>query len=384
MIPIQHRDLEKFAQRHCKAVLSELQFISFQNWVEKIVPLKELKKEYLKQKKVSFDIVEGAKKDRLIRVLLNINKDNREVIESYHSLYKKENNRDSINFSIFLAENDMIIKKSNFKPNSQIDKINQELNNIGITQTLEEILLFPPSEIDDLALKIKKKNGKLPDLISLYSNFSLTNNECFGTLGTKYNAYQLVEDLNINVCPYCNRNFIKNLNKSGKRICEMDHFYPKSEYPFLGMSFYNLIPSCKTCNQTFKETKLVSVNPYSKIEEFSFGLKIENSRFYYDKDGFSIDYDKARKVLGESFTRFKIEELYDQHKDQILELIQKQVTYPDSYIDELFQKYEGTFFRNREDVIRHLSNGIMEEENFHLRPLSKLTHDIAKELGLLD
>lgn len=216
----------------------------------------------------------------------------------------------------------------------------------------------------------------------------------------KYSSKDLIESLGISVCPYCNRNYIKlveierevneeievkgEIEKIKIRIDELDHFYPKSEYPFLAVSFYNLIPSCKTCNQTFKGTKLVSVNPYSKIEEFSFGLKIKNSRFYYDKDGFCIDYKKAEKVLDKNFEVFKIKELYDQHKDQILELIQKQITYPDSYIDELFQKYEGTFFRNKEDVIRHLSNGIMEEENFHLRPLSKLTHDIAKELGLLD
>ncbi|WP_338793854.1 hypothetical protein [Bernardetia sp. MNP-M8] len=204
----------------------------------------------------------------------------------------------------------------------------------------------------------------------------------------KYSSKDLIESLNISVCPYCNRNYIKlvEIERQEKekiedtviRIDELDHFYPKSEYPFLAVSFYNLIPSCKTCNQTFKGTKLVSVNPYSKIEEFSFSLKIKNSTFYYDKDGFCIDYEKAKKVLGKNFEVFRINELYDQHKDQILELIQKQITYPDSYIDELFQKYEGTFFRNKEDVIRHLSNGIMEEENFHLRPLSKLTHDIAK------
>lgn len=32
----------------------------------------------------------------------------------------------------------------------------------------------------------------------------------------------------------------------------------------------------------------------------------------------------------------------------------------------------------------NLVTKFMEEENFHLRPLSKLTHDITKELGLLD
>lgn len=379
MIPIQHRDLEKMAQRHCKAVLSELQFRSFQDWVKKCISPKESEEKFNFHAK--FEIIS---KDELTLVLLNLNEINRKIIENYHSLYKENNNRKSIIFPYFLTENNEIIKSSSFDKNAEIKRINKELECLGITKSLEEILLFTPSQIENLAWEVGEKNKKLSILISLYKEFSLTANEYFGMLGVKYNAYQLVEDLNINVCPYCNRNFIKNLDEGGKRICEIDHFYPKEKYPFLAVSFYNLIPSCKTCNKTFKLEKLVSVNPYSKIKEFSFGLKIKNSKFYYNKDGFCIDYEKAREVLGKNFTVFYIDELYDQHKDQILELIQKQITYPDSYIDELFQKYEGTFFRNREDVIRHLSNGIMEEENFHLRPLSKLTHDIAKELGLLD
>ena len=269
----------------------------------------------------------------------------------------------------------------------------------------EKIVLASPAEIDALVEiwndKIDKDKKDFKGFLTYYGY--LTNGNFIRTDENKeeikYSSKDLVEGLGISVCPYCNRNYIKlveterevkeeiEVTKEEKvkiRIDELDHFYPKKKYPFLAISFYNLIPSCKTCNQTFKKEELVSVNPYSKIEEFSFGLKIINSKFYYDKNGFEIDYDKARDVLKDNFKVFKIEELYNQHRDQILELIQKQITYPDSYIDELFQKYEGTFFRNREDVIRHLSSGIMEEENLHLRPLSKLTHDIAKELGLLD
>ncbi|TCL67476.1 hypothetical protein EV196_10232 [Mariniflexile fucanivorans] len=29
---------------------------------------------------------------------------------------------------------------------------------------------------------------------------------------------------------------------------ELDHYYPKSLYPYFGVSFYNLIPSCQSCN----------------------------------------------------------------------------------------------------------------------------------------
>jgi hypothetical protein len=207
----------------------------------------------------------------------------------------------------------------------------------------------------------------------------------FGTLDFVLydNAYYLVEELDITVCPYCNRNYVHNVIPNGKnmlRTCELDHFYPKSKYPLLALSFYNLIPSCKTCNQTFKKEKLISYNPYTSLKDFQFRLKIENSKFYYDKSGLKIDFSEAKQILGKNFTELCIEELYNQHKDIALELIQKSQTYNESYIDELFNKYEGTLFRSREDVLRLALGNFVETEDFEKRPLAKFTHDIAEEL----
>jgi hypothetical protein len=117
---------------------------------------------------------------------------------------------------------------------------------------------------------------------------------------------------------------------------------------------------------------------------YHFKLKLENVAFYHSKDGFNLDFSDLEKKLGKNFTVLHLKDLYNTHKDQVLELIQKQIVYSDEYIDELFSRYEGTLFKNREDVIRHISGNYVDEDNFHLRPLSKLTHDIAKELGLID
>lgn len=118
-------------------------------------------------------------------------------------------------------------------------------------------------------------------------------------------------------------------------------------------------------------------------EKFKFALKIKNVDFYYKKEGFEIDFKELKAKLGLNFSVFELEKVYETHKDLILELIQKQITYSDDYIDDLFRRYEGTLFKNREDVLRHLSGNYVSESDFHLRPLSKLTHDIAQELGLL-
>ena len=83
-----------------------------------------------------------------------------------------------------------------------------------------------------------------------------------------YNAYTLFKKMNIRVCPYCEHEFLDvvsvNHGMQTKRTVEFDHFYPKGDedYPGLAMCFYNLIPSCKPCNQ-LKMTNPVAANPYN-------------------------------------------------------------------------------------------------------------------------
>ena len=67
-------------------------------------------------------------------------------------------------------------------------------------------------------------------------------------------------------CPYCNADTVYAFEKANKRnvASALDHFYPKSEYPFLALSLYNLIPVCSRCNSQMKGpsdmTKIA--NPY--------------------------------------------------------------------------------------------------------------------------
>lgn len=61
-----------------------------------------------------------------------------------------------------------------------------------------------------------------------------------------YRESKLVElsrMLNIKVCPYCNHNFTLYIDIIGKTnmkwLFQFDHFYDKSDYPYLCMSLYN-------------------------------------------------------------------------------------------------------------------------------------------------
>lgn len=66
---------------------------------------------------------------------------------------------------------------------------------------------------------------------------------------TENTAYWLQRQLGVKVCPYCNRMYTTTLFGENKIRPDFDHFYPKSKYPYLAVSLFNLIPSCSMCNK---------------------------------------------------------------------------------------------------------------------------------------
>lgn len=198
-----------------------------------------------------------------------------------------------------------------------------------------------------------------------------------------YGAYYFVEKLGLKTCPYCNRNYTFIVDEdNGKLRPEIDHFYPKSLYPFLAMSFYNLIPSCQICNHTKSNTlKEELENPYDITpNSYNFTYIPKNIDFTLVEDN-KYNFDNFEiKISGkkDNLELFKLNELYEQHKDIVLELLVKKVYYPKSYIEEL----EGFGFK-QDEIYRYLLCNYQKDEDLHKRPLSKLIKDISVELGLV-
>lgn len=87
-----------------------------------------------------------------------------------------------------------------------------------------------------------------------------------------YNAYTLFRMMGLSVCPYCEMEYVQELDINGqkRRTLEFDHFFAKTDFPALAMCFYNLVPSCKQCNQ-LKLTSPVAASPYDPtIESMSY------------------------------------------------------------------------------------------------------------------
>ncbi len=273
-------------------------------------------------------------------------------------------------------------------------KIKWNIDINAINRLIKRKLKHYPKELDleKLITLDYKELCDLKDFIDKHKSFTelnKTQKDYFHTLYKRLKKPEYIKDLDITVCPYCNRNYIFNfeIDKSLNATAQLDHFFDKSTYPFFSVSIFNLVPSCQTCNQRKSKIQNDIYHPFieSLNDDVKFGLKIKDSKFYYDKDSLEIEKKivKNEEKVNSHIETFNIQNLYNEHKDIALELIQKAQIYNESYIDELYQKYEGTLFKNREDVLRHITGGYIEDKDINKRPLSKLIKDISEELDLI-
>ena len=216
----------------------------------------------------------------------------------------------------------------------------------------------------------------------------------FFTLYSRLKKPEHIKKLDIKVCPYCNRNYIFNFKK-GKDLnatAQLDHFFDKKTYPFLAVSIYNLVPSCSTCNQR-KSAKqedifypfLESFNNHAKFEYKGIKNKEDSNGNFFDKDRILLELkpiSEDEKVKNH-IEVFNLQNLYNEHKDIVSEILIKSEIYNESYIEELMQNYEGTLFKNEEDLLRLIFGGYVSDEDLGKRPLSKLTKDMLEQLEII-
>jgi hypothetical protein len=216
--------------------------------------------------------------------------------------------------------------------------------------------------------------------------------EYFFTMYSRLKKPPFIKKLDVKVCPYCNRNYIFNFTKSGNHeaTAQLDHFFDKSSYPYLAVSAYNLVPSCSTCNQRKSAKQLDVFYPYTEsfneYAKFEYTLQpITKTGTFFDEEQIKLDIKsiKNSKRVEEHIEVFNLRNLYNEHKDIVSELLVKAEIYNESYIDELFNQYEGTLFKNREDLMRLITCGYITDEEINKRPLSKLIKDISEELELI-
>lgn len=205
-----------------------------------------------------------------------------------------------------------------------------------------------------------------------------------------YNAYTLSQNLDRNTCTYCNRAYTSTviLKANGQCITRptLDHWYPKVDFPLLAVSFQNLIPSCYSCNSSFKgaiQLNLIDhIHPYVDVtqnNDFQFGYfystKLNKYRVFVQN---SLGKPSKSK---DTLKSMYIDEIYNTHHSELEELLIIKKNYSKAYIATMHKLLDQRLTKG--EVYRLLFGVYYENKDFHKRPLSKFKYDILKQLEML-
>ncbi|MCM3246534.1 hypothetical protein NX029_01930 [Cytobacillus firmus] len=263
--------------------------------------------------------------------------------------------------------------------------------------------------LDTLPPNRGKKKSK--ERQELYEKLEIFNKEyTYFYNSPEWNAYEFQKEIGVTVCPYCNSQFIFIYESSnGRTRATLDHFFDKGRYPFLAMSIYNLVPSCKICNSDLKGKKITALDthysPYEKnISEYiHFRKEIIKDRKEQiisidgknnDKDidfvsvilGYENEYnikidiinapkDIEQKIKGNK-DLFHLEKIYNAyHKQYVQDIILKSYIYNHAYRQQLSNTYK-VFFNNPQQL-RDVLMPPIESDKKNL--LGKLTREIIEE-----
>lgn len=227
---------------------------------------------------------------------------------------------------------------------------------------------------------------------------------------TGLKAYDYMEKLKIRTCPYCNRHytFTVRKNKAGfSTRPEYDHYHDKKTYPHLALAFYNLIPSCRECNHNKRNVQL-NIHPYKSPIESKFVImnkavdkeldlddilalkSAEDFEIRFRKEDSDVNireryrgnYSDPSDEESKNIRTLGLEDLYNGHKDYVLELIEKRNSYDLITREGIVDGFQG-IFHTQGEVFEFIWGRYLEENTFEKQPLSKFTHDILIQLGLL-
>lgn len=261
---------------------------------------------------------------------------------------------------------------------------------------IEKLLISEPKELYELNKDLMKKiTGYYPDDPVEYKG----NDEVkklqeifnYNTLisGNKDNSYKIAEIKGRNTCTYCNRQYTITLKEDGEFITrpQFDHWFPKSVFPLLALSFYNLIPSCSICNSSAKGEQIFSfkklIHPYKRSSPET------DFRFSYlpdGKGGWKIDLYNLKGVEKDTFEVFKLRDIYNYHykleaKDLLDLAIKNNGTYIEWLLNDMKEKKIAPSY---EEAYRLLFGTEYDIKKVLDRPFSKLKRDLLIAISKLN
>lgn len=213
-------------------------------------------------------------------------------------------------------------------------------------------------------------------------------------------AYQIALMKRVNTCTYCNRQYTLTIGveeeesgeKKSKVKPQFDHWFAHEQYPLLGVSYYNLIPSCSVCNSAVKGSAHFTLNthihPYTTKNsnpDFTFMPILK-----YDEEMKKVRWGiKLKRKEGSkednTIKDLFLEEVYDQHGEmEVKDIMDFATKNNPTYLKTLFHNICDELKKDytQAEVYRMLFGVDADVEKTLDRPFSKLKRDILKGEGI--
>lgn len=278
------------------------------------------------------------------------------------------------------------------------------------TSIIERLLIAEPEELIKLNDKLMKKLQNLSFWNKPSNNLLLKifNYEGIFDDSSKKRAFELSKNIGTQTCCYCNRQYtftvehthenkdkkgnwiVKDAKNKDERIARpaFDHWFPKSQYPLLSLSLYNLIPSCHICNSSAKGSTPVNLTDY--IHPYVHRPGHPNIKFKAVpslnpslKWNLSIERPK-NSAEDNTIKLFCLDDIYKLHNPlEVKDIMDFKDNYPKGYVSDMMKRLKKDNINatlTQQDIFRMLFGIEYEGNKVLLRPLGKMKRDLIEEL----
>ena len=273
-------------------------------------------------------------------------------------------------------------------------------------RNLERIIISRPDELQTIISEIDLKFG-----INFLSNNISYNSATLSDFGKvvrdviSYEWYRNTDKpafyfskFNIIFCPYCNKDEVQNIEKidlaTGNtlttRLYQLDHFYPRSRYPYLSLSFFNLIPGCSTCNATLKGEKDFNITTHFNPFHISFNEYFEfyvNSIIPNNPSEIIISYNNLNTHHENQIVDFDILERYNQGATRdiifnLIKLFKHRSTKVQRSMLNQFKGLAGSIELSNIALLN--SQGVpLDPEQINTKHLGKIKRDVCQQMKII-
>lgn len=209
----------------------------------------------------------------------------------------------------------------------------------------------------------------------------------------RWSAFTFCKKLEVDVCPYCNRQYIFTVRDNGKNCItrpEIDHFFPKNIYPYISCNLYNFVPSCHICNNIKSTRNKQILYPYQddfdKLGSFRLsykknvfkGTQIKGLDIIANKDNIHVKLKSSSKKFNQTVSLFHLEELYNMHKIELCDFLERYKNYRYPKIKEI-----SLLLKNRQlnrSILEKYILGFPILDDKKQYPLKKFKKDIKEQL----